>query len=413
MLRFGLTLLGLILTLPSCFVLFEENSPPPTIRVTGPDVLHAFGQPDADFGSDISTIGTKKDVFQPDAPMTNRNPATFPNMQGEMAIGNATGAQLTVRVRGLKPTVKLDCAMVGKAPQVLLARALFAPATTWLVDSGRAIGVGGGGRPCTALLVDGGGLAMRLLFWTSANHAATMLPSTVAGSSTDRLLKLQPAEGGVEFAPRAEVLPPPPALDPGSAPGCGQPEATGDLAWSTPVPLGDQTILQLQSAPDGCMLLTLLGKLGVSTWTLCLPPGAFPFEEGDEYFAAALTGGHNLQPIDGYELIADKRKVRFGRGDDLVYFGAGSLVLAPLPDCAGAHDACGDLLAPLVAQIARPGLPDAALLPGQKLDLGKGAQLHVIQASSLPIADTNCMPDGKIGERHVQSVFTQVMEVKP
>lgn len=125
MLRFGLTLLGLILTLPSCFVLFEENSPPPTIRVTGPDVLHAFGQPDADFGSDISTIGTKKDVFQPDAPMTNRNPATFPNMQGEMAIGNATGAQLTVRVRGLKPTVKLDCAMVGKAPQVLLARALL------------------------------------------------------------------------------------------------------------------------------------------------------------------------------------------------------------------------------------------------------------------------------------------------
>lgn len=412
MLRTCTTLLGLLLTLPSCFVLFEDNSPPPTIRGSGPDAGDAFA--DLGFTKDATVKPDKPDIFQADAPMTNRNPQQFPNMQGEMAIGNATGAQLTVRVRGLKPTVKLDCASVAKAPQVLLARALFAPATTWIVDSGRAIGVGGGGaRPCTALLVDGGGLAMRLLFWDAANHPATMLPSTVSGAIADRLLKLQPAEGGVEFAPRVEVLPPPPALDPGPAPGCGQPAATGDLAWSTPVPLGDQTILQLQSAPDGCMLLTLLGKLGVTTWTLCLPPGAFPFEEGDGYFAAALTGGHNLQPIDGYELIADKRKVRFGRGDDLVYFGAGSLVLAPLPDCAGAHDACGDLLAPLVAQITRPGLPDAAVLPGQKLDLGKGAQLHVIQASSLPIADTNCMPDGKIGQRHVQSVLTQVLEVKP
>jgi hypothetical protein len=394
------TIAFLALLLPGCTWPFPEVQDPPPPMLEQPDTLDT----QHDGGSDL---------FQADGPMADLNPASFPDMPGEMAIGNATGVPLTVRVRGLKTTVALDCALVAKAPQVMLARALFAPATTWLVNSGRAIGVSGGGRPCTALLVDGSGLDMRLLFWTHTSHPQTMVQSTVAGGNPDRLLTLQAAEGGVAFAPRVEVLAPPPLLEPGPAPGCGQPNPSGDLAWSTPVPLGDQTILQLQSAPDGCMQMSLLGKLGVAGWTLCLPPGAFKFQEGDSFFTAALTGGHNLSPIDGFELIADKHKLRFGRGDDLVYFGDGTLQLDSIPACGGAHDVCGDLLAPLLARITRPGQPDLALVPGQSVDLGNGAHLHVVQASSLPIADTQCMPDGKIGARHVQSVFSQDVELQP
>lgn len=346
------------------------------------------------------------DAFPITADVTWRNPNQFPSVPGQMVVGNATGEPRTVRVRTLRPTVQIDCDTVAKNPSVLLSRALFSPASTWLLDSGRAIGVGGGdGRECTALLVDGGGVPMHLLFWFAQDHGSTALPSTVAGCPADRLLALQPSESGVDFAPRPEVLPPPPLLEPGPAPGCGSQGQT--LAWSTPVPLGNVTILSLQSAPDGCMQLTVLGKLGTQDWTLCLPPGTFPFEEGDSYFAAPLTGGHDLKPIEGFELLADQAKLRFGRGDDVVYFGEGTLSVVPLPGCAGSHDACGDLQAPLVVKVQRQGQPEAALVTGSQLDLGKGASLRLLEASTLPVADTACIAGAKLGMRHVESVFVQ------
>lgn len=391
----------LTLGLPGCLQWLPQDPPPRIVPVQQPD---AFTSADAK-PTDAS--------FEADAPVTQRNPSRFPGVPGQMVIGNATGAARTVRVRALRPTVQLDCDMVAVNPSVMLSRRLFSPASTWLLASGRAIGVGGGdGRACTALLVDGGGVPMHLLFWREKDHGFTTLPSTVNGAPVDRLLALQAGEAGVDFAPRLEVLAPPPLFEPGPAPGCGVPDATGGLAWSLPVPLGNLTILALASAPDGCMQLTLLGKLGTQDWTLCLPPGAFPFEEGEDYFAAPLTGGHNLEPIDGFELLAEKRKLRFGRGDDLVYFGAGALKLQAVAGCSGWHDACGDLQSPLVASILKPGQPEAAVVAGSQFDLGNGGQLHVLQASSLPVLDSACpllgQAGAKLGQRHVESVFVQV-----
>jgi hypothetical protein len=396
--RLAMTLaLACTVTLGGCFQWPIEHTQ--TVRV------ETFELPDAGFHPDATQPFA--DVEPVTGDVTWRNPNRFPGVPGQMLIGNATGEPRTVRVRTLRPTVQIDCETVAKNPSVMLSRALFSQASTWLLESGRAIGVGGGdGRACTALLVDGGGVPLHLLFWQAQDHGSTTLPSTVVGAPQDRLLTLQPSEGGVDFAPRPEVLAPPPLLEPGPAPGCGTEGET--LAWSTPVPVGNLTILSLEAAPDGCMQLTLLGKLGTQDWTLCLPPGTFPYEEGDSYFAAPLTGGHDLKAIEGFELLADKTKLRFGRGDDLVYFGDGTLAIAPMPGCAGFHDACGDLQAPLVAKIQRPNQPEAQMLTGSQLDLGQGASLRLLQASSLPVADTACIAGAKLGARHFESVYVQV-----
>jgi hypothetical protein len=85
------------------------------------------------------------------------------------------------------------------------------------------------------------------------------------------------------------------------------------------------------------------------------------------------------------------------------------VVLAPLPGCSGAHDACGGLQAPLMAKVTRPGQAEVTVLPGQNLDTGAGGQLHVLQAATWPVLDSACLAGTKLGEMHVQSVFTQVL----
>lgn len=346
----------------------------------------------------------------PDAVTVQRNPNQFPTMLAELAIGNDTGQTLTVRVRALKPTVQADCKTVAKVPSQALARALFQPARTWVIPSGRSIDpLANQTLPqgtCRALLVDGSGIEMRLLFWSQGDYAATTLPTTVAGTQPARLLRLQAAEDGAEFVKHPAVFAAPPAVEPGPAPGCTVAPEAASLAWSEPVPLGDRTVITRLDAPDGCTLLEVLGKTGVETWYLCLPPGVLPFEEGDSVFVAALQGGHSLGAVIGYELLGDTAKLRFGRGTDVVYFGKGEAQIGGVAGCGGAHDACGQLQMPLQVTVQRDG-KSSILQAGQEMALGPGASLHLVRAEALPVLDQACQPQGTLPGQRIESVFVQ------
>ena len=148
-----------------------------------------------------------------------------------------------------------------------------------------------------------------------------------------------------------------PALQAASAPpGCafGQP---GDaVVWSEPAPVGDVTVVDVVSAPNGCHLLQLLSKTGIVPWTLCLPVGALPFEAGDDFYASPLKGGHNLGPIVGLDLLGNAgKRVRFGRGQDIVYFGKGTGKVEGQPSCGVGHDSCGSALLPVGVQVTLDG----------------------------------------------------------
>lgn len=371
--------------LGGCFqmgVFPPDKDRPPVVADAFVSVVDSVNSPE---------VGGKDSTFTTD--VTRRTQQAFPSVVASLVLGNATGSTLVVRVRPLKQSVQLDCALVHKQPGLMLARALFAPAKVWQVESGRAFKVSDPASPkaaCEAYLVDGGGLPMQLLFWQHAEFPMTSLPTTVQGAPGDRLLKLQPAETGLEIAKHPALFAPPPSLAPGPAPGCAPMDPLAGLAWSEPLPAGDVTVFSILSSPDGCHMLELLGKAGLSTWTVCLPPGALPFDEGDAFFAAPLVGGHDLEPLQGFELIGDdSRRVRAGRGTDIVYFGKGSVKIQVSPACAPAHDACGNLLVPLKVALTLDGVAKE-LQAGQQVTLGKNAALHLVGAVDVPVVDLAC-----------------------
>ncbi|MSP92158.1 MAG: hypothetical protein EXR79_10210 [Myxococcales bacterium] len=360
------------------------------------------------------TVNKKPDVATaPDlwSPPPRRNPQAFPPLFTGLAIGNATGQQLVVRVRALRKTIALDCATVSQAPNVWLSRALFAPARTWLVAAGRAFAPvqpgDGPALPCTALLVDGSGLPMRLVFWQHADYPPTQVPSVVQGPPAGRMLALGPQGDGLDFGKHPAMFAAPPLVDAGLAPGCEQPDDGNALAWSEPLPQGDVTVLDVESAPNGCHALELLAKTGTLLWTVCLPPAAkFPFEPGDDIFASPLTGGHNLGPVKGLDLVGDGKRVRFGRGEDVVYFGKAVAKLVVTPACGAAHDACGGTLQPVEVQVTLPGQKPKVALPGGQVQTADKATLHLVRSFDAKVHDKACT--GPLpGTRVVESVFVE------
>lgn len=400
-----------LLAAAGCDITFQQISVPP-------------GAPVTDAGTVVDAIpdapptklpdGQAPDLQNPPPDQSSWpvNPANFPPLQTDIAIGNATGNSLILRVRALKPAVQIDCAKVAKSPTAWLSRPLFAPARTWQVDPGRAFapvqpGDGPKGAACTALLVDGGGVPMRLLFWLHADYPKQQVASTVAGAAgSPRLLQVQGNGSELTWAKHAVSFVAPAQLAAGAAPGCGQPTAVDALAWSQPLPQGDQMVLDVQSAPNGCHFMELLGKLGTSKWMLCVPPGAWPFEAGDEFFASPLQGGHNLGAIQGLDLLGDGKRLRFGRGADVVYLGNAEAKLQPVADCSPGFDPCGSVISALQLSLQLPGAAGQAVAAGNAVPLSKTSKAFLVRSFDAPVVDGACTAD-LTGGRLVESVFSE------
>ncbi|MBM4342157.1 MAG: hypothetical protein FJ100_02135 [Deltaproteobacteria bacterium] len=408
------------LALPACQVfLFNPEPRPPDPAPFVPDA--AGGETAAETsavlqdvtketaivpGVDVKGNDRKPEVTSP--PDVWRNPNQFPPLFTALAIGNATYSDRVVRVRPLKPTVSLDCAKVAAGPSVWLSRSLFAPAKTWVVPAGRAFAPADGktAGACTALLIDGGGLPMRLVFYTANQYPPKQMPSTVTGGDPERLLVLDVWQEGIDFGKHPAVYTAPPAVNPGAPPGCPAPYEPDALAWSEPMPQGDVTVLDVLSAPNGCHAIEWLTKTGSAKSMLCVPPGSFPFEVGDDVFIAPLQGGHNLGKISGFEFIHTTKRLRFGRGADIVYYGKGKADIAAQAGCGAGYDACGSVIANLQVNVAPTGGTAQGLSAGKTAKLPDGSKLWINVAFDAPVADKACTGNLTDGRR-VESVFSQ------
>lgn len=347
-----------------------------------------------------------------DVPTTIRNPSRFPGFSAALAIGNDTGLTRVVRIRHLRSTVTADCAAIAKAPHLALSRKLFQPAQAWIVQSGRAIPLNPPATPpgqCKAALIDGTGFGLRLVFWLSGTYGVKSLPSTVQGAAAGRLLRIASGEGEATLTDHPALYPAPPVFDIWPTPGCAQPKAADGVVWTTPLPASNNTIVALDMAPDGCAKMDLLGKTGIATWFLCVPPGAFPFAVGDTFSAAPIFQGHNFGAVEGVELMTAGKRIRAGVGVEPVYFGKGETSVEPTQGCHGQHEACGALAMPLKVSITPPGASTFAALQGKALDLGPGRTLWVLRARELVVADTACV-DAAAAGRRVESVYTEVIQ---
>jgi len=389
----------------------EPMQPPPTPI---PQVDAVDGGPSVDTNNTrtppVDSWNGNPDVWtrQPDAGGNNWN---FPPFSAAFRVGNASNVPLVLRVRPLKKSVRTDCSALLAKPQLALSKQLFAYATTWLVQPGRAIPLlpttGNHKDGCAAMLIDGSNLPMRLVVWSTKSHGVVSQPSIVGGKWSDRLIAIKAGESGFVWPGHERVFPAPYEVHPPLAEVCKQPDETAGVAWTTPLPQGDVTIIDVAEAPDGCRMLDLFGKLGVLSWILCTPPGSFPFKVGDSFFVNPLQHGHDLKAIEGVELLSKGFRLRVGRGEDVVYFGKGKAEIDPIKGCNLNPAECGGLERPLELTVAFNG-GEKKLRAGGKLAIEKGRTLHLMRARELPIADLSCIPGGKPFAKQIESVYVEV-----
>lgn len=402
-----ITILAASASLCGCQIIFNllDDDPPPSVMVPPPQQLAPDGGPAPDGNS---TWRGDPDVWRTQPRNTNQR---YPTIQAALRLGNAANVPLVVRVRALKPTVLIDCKVLLDKPHLALSKKLFGFATTWLVEPGRAVPLGGQAeqsRGCGALLIDGGSLVRRLVVWDAAQLSYQNQPSTVGGAAQDRLIGISAGESGFKWPDHPTVFPAPFEIHPPLAAVCQQPDETVGVAWTEPLPKGDVTVIDVAEAPDGCRMLDLFGKTGVASWVLCTPPGSFPFQVGESFFVNALTDGHNLGKLEGVEILSKGFRLRVGRGEDVVYFGKGQAKVQPIAGCGLSPAECGGQQRSLEVAVTLPTGEEEALRADAKLELEKGRTLYLMRARELPIADLACIPGGKPVARQVESVYVEV-----
>lgn len=322
----------------------------------------------------------------PPGPYVGPPPATtFPNVDGRLALANRSELTQVVRVRALKPTVRADCAAIERDPD-LLTRDLFAPATTWLLDGQRALGLGLEATPCGLLLVDGPGIPARLV--STREFSPTTFSSQTAQVPASLALYLDATPEGVAWAPHPALRPAPSPVDDATS-ACGPvPEGFG-VTWSLP-PVGDGVLLTRTRAPDGCEAFDLIVNAQAYRWFACYPALDLPFDSEDPIRIRPVTTGADGRPVDGVEVVGPRGRLILTRGSDLPGVGVSQVTTASDTECTGTtRDACGGVTQALAVQLVDDRGERVEVAVGETLRLSY-ADLVVARAALAVVADTEC-----------------------
>jgi hypothetical protein len=324
-----------------------------------------------------------------------------------LVLNNATDTERLIRVRKLRDTVITDCDAVIADPTNALARQLFGPAETWLLQPGRALPLQN--KDCDAYLIDADGLKMTLLFWRASEFPTQLLSTNAASTNAPTTIDLRLGGARLALGDHPAVFDAPP-LEPPAAPlECAVPDLSTGVDWSEPV-AGPQKIAGVTSSPDSCHALDLSG----TAFYLCVPPAAMPFQVGDTIEVTPLqisSGGPLVYPelqngqlprAEGvhvrsatHELIAIRGNVLARRqiteSGTLTEFVAEAL---RIPGCAGAHDACGSLVAPVDISMLGEHVPTITFMrAGDSLTLAdEYGTFYLVRSEERPVRDTECLP---------------------
>jgi len=234
-------------------------------------------------------------------------------------LHNASSRELTVLVRPLRDTVRLDCDAIAEAPGRLLPDAAFGVAVAYRLGARQNLSLGGGmEQACWAARVSGAALRPAVVFWRTRDIPEQTLPESY-GRGEELLpgaIALEFEDGrhtgyrgvGGDFVHDIERAP----VEIGEA--C---RATGEAARpavSSELPAARLLLLGVDEGPDGCVALryerlapadpgdadmdagvvdepapaepprvadagSLIG--GEPAAYVCLPAGMFPFQVGD------------------------------------------------------------------------------------------------------------------------------------
>lgn len=346
----------------------------------------------------------------------------FPLTSARAMIGNDADADVVVRVREPLPGAVIDCATVRKAPPEFLSRRIFGHAHAWLIDPGRAVALPEGNaswgtqpQACRVYLVDGGGLSAALVFLEVGQHPVQSLPTVVSQIDNQHLIAIggpdKPAPGVkvIGWKPSSLLFPPPPLNDPPASPSCALAPPTAGLDWAKPTPLGHFAVVDVALAPDGCAKMGLLDGVKVNQWVLCAPPGAIPFEAGDDVEIVGQWGGKGGATVDSVRITGAKKALWMARGDQPVAVEGLSIQSAAQVGCSGTFDSCGGLAVPLSVSVTGTlvGGQGQQLGAGQSASMAGGAgRFYVVRARRWVNAHPDCATAQASGQNHLETVWS-------
>jgi hypothetical protein len=341
-----------------------------------------------------------------------------------LLLGNTTESEQFVRLRHLRDSVQIErCEALLQDPTRALSRELFGPAELWQVGPGQAIPLQNAG--CDAYLIDGDGLAMTLLAWSSAQFPTRFMPISTEAAPPDAVISLQRDGARLRLAQHPAVFDAPPALPPAPEDACGAKDASR-IDWTEPPP-GAHVITAVTSSPDGCHALDLADAQQLY---VCIPGVPLPFQVGDAVEATAVALSDGTYP-ELQNAAASGRGLYLQSATHALFALQGNVVarwsMSPrveppadpsakaeaLSGCGGFHDACGSFVEPIEVSLLGDGVPEiTSLRAGQSTELAVGyGTLHLIRAEDMPVRDAQCFTAGP-GARVIESVLIAALAAR-
>ncbi len=321
----------------------------------------------------------------PDPPTQGR--PRFQPVQAAFVVLNDTGAEQLIRIRELRMEVELDCAALRELeelrPDEILRESQFLPATSWIVEPGRAAAISGADE-CGAALIEGPDFNGRMLFWED-DQRPTQLPSSIDDAELSRSVILR---GDTLRAPESAALfaLPTQALILATE-ACATPAVGSTLDWTQPDYAVGGVVQTVRLGADGCHQLRFADLS--EAFFLCAPGVELPFAPGDQ---VSIDAGEDRLRIQSDTASLDAR-----RGDEI----AGGFGWTGLPKagCEGHHDTCDAFVRPLSVVVG-----ETALRPGDSLQRGDHT-LHVLRAQLALVRDVDCGLGGQLGRPNFESVM--------
>lgn len=323
---------------------------------------------------------------QPQQPIPGQ--VIFPTERAALMITNETSVEQLVRLRPLRDGIEADCTYLTQAPSERIAREWFAPAALWSVEPGRAIPVVGRGT-CTAYLVDGPELPMRMIFFRDNGFPNQTITTEGPAVPPGLRIAIQLPQGSADWGAHLALMAAPPRVREPVEPACQTvPEGFG-VEWST-VPVGARLIGRMETAPDGCTAFDFEPqdeRTPPVRWFACLPAADLPFEAGDQVTLTQLSIGAGGQQVQGVEVSGPGGRMLLARGRSVPDGIDVASVGVADSGCAPTY-ACGATV-PVALQLNHPEGPATPVILGEPTAVGRGA-LIIARAERRTVLDRDC-----------------------
>ena len=342
----------------------------------------------------------------------------YSSFEADTYIHNANDYDIVLRLRQLDPEVLLDCDLAEEDPAGYLREALFGNAEAWTLAPDATMPVidewSRTAAQCHAVWIDADNLAPSVIFWREGQFAYDWIDGTGITPDTRGWISIELDEEGPgryeteeELVFAIEPLPPIEEHDACTPTGPAQ-----RLAWGTP-PSGEWRLGAASEGPDGCVQLDLrtgfedeLEEEGRS-WELCLPRGAFPFEEGELLKLRQLGLGTNNDAVEVTALDpntgeAGTSLIAWVGNANATVFGVQPLV-NPSVDCVPVvEETCGTVRQAAQVSLAGGGFDTADLSSDPTVATTTQSEtetldVYLVHASTRLIVAPACGDDNTLG----------------